>query len=217
MKISEIEFGTMLTYSPWGDTEEEFRSKTWKANLKTDAVREKEQITMSEYIARGIKKNLEKLPFADFFKVNPVLVPTPSSSLTKANTLWVPQRLAIALVNNGLGKKVSSCLQRTTPLGQSHKKLNADRPKPHEHYNSMSVQKELSEPDEILLIDDIITKGSTLLGAANKLADAYPKANIRAFTAMKTISRSRDFRKIYDPCIGKIKLRGDDAENDCIE
>ena len=162
-----------------------------------------------------IKNNLEKLPFANFFKVNPVLVPTPNSSLTKADTLWVPQRLATALVNNGLGKKVSSCLQREKPLRTFH--TNADRPKAHEHYNSMSVQKELSEPDEILLIDDFITKGATFIGAANKLADAYPTANIRAFAGIKTISKPEKFRKIYDPCIGKIKIVGEETYNDCIE
>jgi predicted amidophosphoribosyltransferase len=217
MKISEIEFGTLWTYSPWGNTEEEFRSKTMKANLKTDAIRAEDKISMSEYIARGIKKDLEKLPFANFFKVNPVLVPMPSSSLTKANTLWVPQNLATALVKNGLGMKVSSCLQRTKPLRKSHTSSPSNRPKAHEHYDSMSVQKELSDPDEILLVDDIITRGATSIGAANRLADAYPEANIRVFVVMKTISKSNNFRKIYDPCIGKIELVNGECYNDCVE
>ena len=217
MKLSEIEFASLLTYSPWGTTEIEFRSKTTKTNLKTDVRLETEQILMSEYIARGIKKNLEQLPFADFFKANPILIPTPTSSLTQKDTLWVPERLATALVNNGLGKDVKSCLQRTTPLRKSHTSSSANRPKAFEHYNSMSVQKTLVEPDEILLIDDIITRGATLLGAANKLADAFPKANIRAFAAMRTISRPENFSKIFDPCRGKIELVGEDTYSDCIE
>jgi len=81
----------------------------------------------------------------------------------------------------------------------------------------MAVQKELSEPDEILLIDDFITRGSTFIGAANRLADTFPKANIRAFAGIKTISRPEKFRKIYDPCIGKINLVGEESFNDCIE
>ena len=217
MKISNIEFGSLLTYSPRGTTDEEARSRTFKAKLKSDGYIEKEKILMTEYIAKGIKNNLEKLPFADFFKANPVLVPTPSSSLTKADTLWVPQRLAIALVNIGLGKKVSSCLERTKPLRKSHTSSSANRPKAQEHYDTMAVQKELSEPDEILLIDDFITRGSTFIGAANRLRDAFPNANIRAFAGIKTISRPEDFKKIYDPCIGKINLIGEDSYNDCVE
>ena len=217
MKISDIEFGSLLTYSPRGSTDEEARSRTFKAKLKSDGYLEKEKTLMTEYIAQGIKNNLEKLPFADFFKKNPILIPTPSSSLTKANTLWVPQRLATALVNNGLGEKVSSCLERTKPLRKSHTSSNTNRPKAHEHYDTMAVQKELSEPDEILLIDDFITRGATFMGAANRLADAFPKANIRAFAGIKTISKPENFKKIYDPCIGKIDLVGEETYNDCIE
>lgn len=216
MKISKVEFGSLLTYSPRGTTDEEARSRTFKAKLKSDGYLEKEQILMTEYIAQGIKNNLEKLPFAHFFKTNPILIPTPSSSLTKANTLWVPQRLATALVNNGLGEKVSSCLERTKPLRKSHTSFT-NRPKAQEHYDTMAVQKELSEPDEILLIDDFITIGSTFIGAANRLRDAFPNANIRAFAGIKTISRPEDFRKIYEPCIGKINLIDEESYNDCIE
>ncbi len=217
MKISNIEFGSLLTYSPRGTTDEEARSRTFKAKLKTDEYLEKDNILMTEYIAQGIKNNLERLPFAHFFNTDPILIPTPNSSLTKANTLWVPQRLATALVNNGLGKKVSSCLERIKPLRKSHTSSSANRPKAQEHYDTMVVQKELSEPDEILLIDDFITRGSTFIGAANRLIDAFPNANIRAFAGIKTISRPEDFRKIYDPCIGTIHLINGDSFNDCVE
>jgi phosphoribosylpyrophosphate synthetase len=49
----------------------------------------------------------------------------------------------------------------------------------------MQVQKVLSEPSNILLVDDIITRGATLLGAASRLAEAFPKAEIRAFAVMR--------------------------------
>ncbi len=215
LKITSLDCGSLLTYSPYGSTKEETRSKTFKAKLKSDGYLEEEKILMTEYIARGIKNNLEKLPFADFFKRNPILIPTPSSSLTKTDTLWVPQRLAIALVNNGLGEKVSSCLQRTNPLRKSHTSTSANRPKAQEHYNTIAVQKELSEPDEILLIDDFITRGATFIGAANKLKDAFPDSNIRAFAGIKTISNPEKFKKIFDPCIGKITFDGEESYNDC--
>lgn len=82
-----------------------------------------------------------------------------------------------------------------------------ERPTPTEHYESIGVQGNLSKPDDIVLIDDIVTRGATLLGAANRLADVFPKTRIRAFAAMRTIGNPSEFNDVYDPCIGKIELR----------
>ncbi len=168
-----------------------------------------DQILMSDYIADGIKNNIRNLPFADYFNTNPILVPTPNSSLNKLDTLWVPQHLATALVKKGLGGKVVECLNRATPLQKSATSSAENRPKAVEHYDSMEVIKTLHEPKEILLVDDVVTRGATLLGAANKLTDAFPNARIRAFAAMRTISSESNFVEINDPCMGTIALHGD--------
>jgi len=216
MPISKIEFGSLLSYSPRGNSDTQCLSRSMMRALKNDEYLEfrSYQILMSDYIADGLKRDITKLPFADYFKVNPILVPTPNSSLNKSGTLWVPQRLASALVRKGLGKKVVECLSRVTPLPKSATSFAVNRPKAADHYDSIGVKKILFEPDEILLVDDVVTRGATLLGAANKLADAFPNARIRAFTAMRTISNPQDFVKINDPCIGTITLVGDDTFRD---
>lgn len=211
MKFSELEFGSFLTYSPHGNSELELRSKTVMSDLKNDkyiTLNEK-QILMSNYLAEGIKKRLDTLPFAEYFEVNPILIPTPRSSLSKSNTLWAPHRLASALIKEGLGRNVKSCLLREKPVDKSSMSLPENRPKAIDHYNSMTVQKILDEPDEILLVDDVITRGATLLGAANKIAEAFPNSKIHVFAFMRTIGNSSEFVKILDPCKGNIKLRDD--------
>jgi predicted amidophosphoribosyltransferase len=172
---------------------------------------ESNQILMSDYIAERLDRDIKKLPFADYFKVNPILVPIPNSSFNKSGTLWVPQRLSHALVRKGLGKSVVECLSRVTSLPKSATSLAENRPKAISHYDSLEVEKALFEPDEILLVDDVVTRGATLLGAANKLADAYPNACIRAFAAIRTISNPLDFVKFIDPCKGTITLSGDNT------
>lgn len=211
MHFTELEFGSFLTYSPHGYSETELLSKTAMSDLKNDKyiTLNSKQILMSDYLAKGIKKRLDTLPFVEYFKVNPLLIPTPKSSLSKSNTIWVPQRLANALVKEGLVQDVKSCLQREKPVAKSSKSLPENRPKAIDHYNSMAVQKILDEPKEILLVDDIITRGATLLGAANKLADAFPNARIRAFAFMRTMSNPDEFENIFAPCTGKIILRDD--------
>lgn len=208
MRLSTIEFGSLLSYSPRGTSDAEKRSRTTMRLLKGDEFVLKPPILMSSFISDVIKRDFAKLPFAHYFETNPILVPTPNSSLTRPGTLWVPQRLASALVQRGLGKDVVECLKRVTPLQKAATSLAEDRPKAAQHYASMQVQKMLSEPEEILLIDDVVTRGATLLGAANKMADAFPSARIRAFAAMRTISRPSDFVATYDPQMGTIELVG---------
>ena len=122
-------------------------------------------------------------------------------------TLWVPNRLATALVGCGLGKEVAQILKRVKAVPKSAWSTPEERPPPIEHYNSIEVQKLLTEPSDILLIDDIITRGATLLGAASRLAEVFPHTNIRAFAVMRTITNAVEFSKVYYPVVGKILLR----------
>lgn len=61
------------------------------------------------------------------------------------------------------------------------------------------------------MIDDVVTRGATLLGVANKLADMFPNAHIRGFAAMRTITNSKEFVSINAPCVGTITLRGNES------
>jgi hypoxanthine phosphoribosyltransferase len=94
------------------------------------------------------------------------------------------------------------------PLRKAATSLARDRPTALQHYESLEVKKMLSDPSEILLIDDIVTRGATLLGAANSLKKAFPRAHINAFAAMRSISPPDIFREVYDPCKGIISLDG---------
>jgi predicted amidophosphoribosyltransferase len=179
--------------------------------LKDEEVLRERKILMSEFMGDLIKDNLSNLPFSKLFTVNPILIPTPRSSLMQPGTLWVPQRLAHAFVRRGLGKGIEECLKRIKAVRKSATSQASGRPKTFEHYQSMEVQKIFPEPTEILLIDDIITRGATVLGATNKLAEAFPKAHICVFATMRTISPPDLFRTTFDPCIGHIELRGMDT------
>ena len=177
--------------------------------IKQDTYGGDPPILMSERIARAVQDNKASLPFAYFFQPETVLVPVPKSSLTLRDTLWVPMRIATAMAKNGVGSQVDPCLVRTTAVRKAASSKASERPKPKDHFASLSVQRRISgpAPQQILLVDDIITRGSTLLGAANRLADAFPSARIRAFGAMTTISDPTDFVSLSKPLIGSIQYR----------
>ena len=207
MKLTQLEFGALLSYSPRGKSPALIHSKDVMIALKKDGFVGDPPILMSQWVAQTIQKRRPELPFASFFQANTTLIPTPKSSLMQPNTLWVPLRIATALVRLGLGKEVAPCLVRDKPVAKAASSMPNERPTVIEHYESMSVQGSLSKPDDILLVDDVITRGATLLGAANRLADAFPQTGIRAFAAIRTISNPAEFDKVYVPCVGKIDLR----------
>ena len=168
MHLSVVEFGSLLTYSPRGTSDSEQRSRTWMQNLKNDLSSSNPPIVMSRRISNVIKQMMATLPFSHFLKINPILVPIPNSTLMRPGALWVPQRLANAFVQNGLGIAVEECLKRVFPLRKSATSSARDRPKADEHYAPLEVQKGLFEPKEILLIDDIVTRGATILGGSEQ-------------------------------------------------
>jgi len=213
MNISKVEFGSLLTYAPRGTSKEVNFARTVMTYLKNDRMM-KSGILSSENMAQMIKKDINKLPFADYFNSNTILVPTPKSSLLKPGTLWVPERLTMALVNNGLGKSSEACLERINAVPRSSgQRDGSKRPKAFQHYESMNVKKLLFEPEEIVLVDDVITRGSTIMGGVNRLVEAFPNAKIRAF-AMMRVMKAEYFVDVEDPCIGRITMIGEDTSRD---
>jgi phosphoribosylpyrophosphate synthetase len=214
MRLSQLQYGAFLSYCPRGDSREIRHSKNVMLALKNDKFVGTPPILISQYVAQTIQRKRTTLkfpgtalPFDSFFQPDTILVPTPRSSRMRPDTLWVPHRIATALVRVGLGKEVVPYLKRVEPVRKAHLSASEDRPRAAEHYESMMVQSGLTEPDEIVLVDDIVTRGATLLGAANRLASAFPKTRIRAFAVMRTISNPDEFKGLNDPCVGTITLQ----------
>jgi adenine/guanine phosphoribosyltransferase-like PRPP-binding protein len=61
------------------------------------------------------------------------------------------------------------------------------------------------------LVDDVITKGATLLAAASRLHETYPRAKVTGFALVRTLGFVDDVEQIVEPVIGMVTLRGDEA------
>lgn len=144
--------------------------------------------------------------FPNFFSSGAVLIPIPGSSLTKPDTMWAPKILAESLVSVGLGSSVATCISRVAYVRKSATSSPEDRPMPIKHCETMAVTRMVTEPASILLVDDVVTRGATFLGAACRVAELYPNVDIRAFAAMRTVSDGNTFNDIMDPCDGTITL-----------
>ena len=213
MRITLLDYGSLLSYVPRGESADPGLYDEGGENPRSgsDPVAVDGGRALRRHQRRGAtggsgRDAIGGLPFASFFRDDPVLVPLPSSSLMQRDSLWVPERISTALVKVGLGKESTPLLVRETPVPKAAWSKSSERPKAKDHIGSMSVQKRIPEPPaQILLVDDIITRGATALGAANKLAEAFPLAQIRAFAAMRTISDPFKFQSLFNPVIGTVQ------------
>ena len=104
----------------------------------------------------------------------------------------------------GLGRETLPLIARIRPVAKSAYAAPAERPDAVEHHDSMDVQRTLVTPRRILLVDDVVTRGATLLGAASRLLEAVEHSDVRAFAFIRTISPG-EVEDVRDPCEGWIE------------
>ena len=163
---------------------------------------------MSEEIARRMESQVPGSILEGFLDPQAVLVPMPRSGLQQRGQMWPALRIAEALMAHGFGSRVAPLVVRTQSVRRSSASLGPSRLWPDQHYDSMEVQPMIGEvPSLLLLVDDVVTRGATLLGAAGRLADAFPGADLRGFAVVRTIKPGEALKRIIDPRVGDIAWR----------
>jgi len=117
------------------------------------------------------------------------------------------------MLQNGLGSKVVPCLTRSKSVNKSAQNISGNRPLPGDHYDSFSMSKLDTEVTKVVLIDDVVTRGSTCIGAANRVHTTLPNVKIYTFAAIWTISNASDFKSWFAPANRTIKLRSEWKHN----
>ena len=211
LRLTKLEFASILSYIPregGGDLGDQ--SRDMMRILKDGRMIGSPPAPLADLIVSLIKSGVPDLAdIASLFRPTTLLVPVPKSSLFKEGSLWVPEQIANSFVRSGLGDRSARLLSRTRAIAKAATSLSSGRPRPTaiEHVQTLSVQTELTSAEEIVLIDDVVTTGSTLLGCANKLLESYPSTPIRGFAAMRAVSNPSDFKHTLDPVVGSITLR----------
>jgi hypothetical protein len=155
-----------------------------------------------------------------------VLVPVPGSASSQ-HADWVGERLAWCLKEVGLAAGVWPVLRRRYAVRKSAFAAAGERPAVLEHYRSFAVEPIFpgGRPThswklagecaggalQLTLIDDVITRGRTLLAAAGRVREAFPGAEIRAFAFLRTLAPDETLRQVLDPCEGEVRWISGDA------
>lgn len=84
---------------------------------------------------------------------------------------------------------------------------NPDRPPLAQHLASLTVQKSFRPPSRLLLVDDVVTSGTTLMACMRRLADAFPGVPIAAF-ALARVQSQGESTHVFDPIVEEISVAG---------
>jgi hypothetical protein len=214
---SRIEFAAFLQYAPRGSSTISAASRDVAYKVKQDGfIRVPQQrggttsVRVIDYAAKRLAEEIPRHPFlGDYFNPSVSLVPVPRSSPQKPGSLWPTLRICEEILAQGLSANVLSCLKRTQPVQKSATAGPGQRPDPEAHYNSAQVVMpgfHLS-PKAITLVDDVVTRGSTFVGLAKRLEEAFPGVEIRCFALIRTISGG-EVPTILDPVKGTVTYSG---------
>ena len=99
-----------------------------------------------------------------------------------------------------------TCLSRATAIQKSSRAPAGERPDVQTQIASLDVDTTalpLLSFEEIVLVDDVVTQGCTLLGAASRMHEVFPDAKITAFAMGRAVFPDV-FRSVRDPVVGTI-------------
>ena len=204
--ILKIAYASCYVYSPAGAGAVCERSRLLRALLKAGDAR-----FMLKYAVRVHQQAADSPQLAGFFRATDVLVPVPGSAPNASGGRWVAADLADALVHEGLGSVAWPGLRRISAVRKSATSAPGARPSVSRHYESFLIERPPMTLASVVLIDDVVTRGRTLLAAATRLQEAFPEADIRAFALLRTLGMIPGVQRLLDPCKGEIRWKAGDA------
>ncbi len=209
--LSKVHFGSFLAYSPRGESGTSQQSQLICHAIKRDGLIGDPQVRAIEYVVARLQQ--QGAVFHDLIAPDVVLVPCPRSAPFPPGqrpVLWVPMRICEALKAAGYGSAVRPWLERKEAVPKSAFAGPGARPSARQHFETMSIMPTLDRPARITVVDDVVTKGATLLAAASLVAQAFPGAEVRAFALVRTEGFVPDIASMVDPVVGRITLKRSD-------
>ncbi len=156
-------------------------------------------------LVERLKNDFASTPLGEVLGPDVTLVPAPRSAPLVEGALWPARKIADELVKHGLGAEVLAVVRRTTPVPKSSQAARGERPTVARHIASLGLDSVLADPKRITIVDDVVTKGRTLLATASLLAAQFPDAEMRAFALVRTMGLLPDIEKIVAPTVGVIR------------
>jgi predicted amidophosphoribosyltransferase len=140
---------------------------------------------------------------------------SPSSSWP---ALWICKEILEHVISKmHVTPRLAVLLKRTSPVPPARTGKTDER-RPSKQFVTMAVDKsqlerhfhKIKAGDVVVLVDDIVTSGSTIMASAWHVKSCLPSVEVRAFTLFRT-QQDYDPCKYFEPVVGTI---GYDASAD---
>jgi len=206
--LCSVTFASCYVYSP--------RAHGWLAEASRrlcDRVKSSDPVWLPRYAGFVYRSSLWDRQLSALFSPDAVLVPVPGSACSGEGP-WVASRLALALSEVGFALPIWMGLRRRYAVTKSATAPSAGRPTVYQHYDSFAAEAPANTVHRLVLIDDVITKGRTLLAAAARLGSELPLADIRGFALIRTVGFVHQIKRLEDSCHGVVRWAGGDARRE---
>jgi hypothetical protein len=202
--LERLVCSSWLIYATTGASEDARRIKALILAIKKDRI---DAATRQPIVRAVIDRACTRLggDARQPFEGEPILVPVPGSALQKPHSVFPALRVCEELVRNGLGHDVAPVVSRVAAVRKSAG--SAERPSLQEHFDSFSLQKTFASPTRLVVVDDVVTSGTTMMACARRLADAFPGVPISGF-ALARVQSDGDPETVLAPLIEVIVPSG---------
>lgn len=204
--LSKLPYASFLVYAPQAHSELATRSRSVRDRVKNDTG------GIIELAALRVRERWSEIGLEEFLGPDVLLVPTPRSSpLKDASALWPAQRICEELVREGHGSQVLPLVERVRPVPKSAFASKGNRPKAADHLASMATMRSAPLPHQrVVVVDDFVTTGATLLATASHVAALWPNSDVRAFALVRSMSGEQvNITRIDVPATGSITFYPD--------
>lgn len=145
-----------------------------------------------------------------------VLVPVPRSKPISPSSAWPARWICEKILTPVLDKRrvtssLAALLIRTSPIPPARTRKSDER-RPSKQYGTLSVNRSQLKKhfpkseagDVVVLVDDIVTSGSTCMASAWHVKSRLPSVEVRAFALFRTVE-TKDPNVLIEPVAGTIK------------
>jgi Phosphoribosyl transferase domain len=202
--LDRLSCGSWLVYATRAEAPDAIRIRNIVLFIKRDQLQSGSRRPYADLVIDRMASELGP-PLSDLFRHDAFLVPVPGAGLTRPKTVWPAFSICKALLRSGLGVSVEPILRRAQAVTKSAG--SQSRPSLRAHYDSLAVQGTLNRPSRIVLVDDVVTSGTTLMAAARRLNEAFPKAIVTAF-ALARVQSTGEPPRLFESVVETVVLAG---------
>jgi predicted amidophosphoribosyltransferase len=172
---------------------------------------EARQFSQKWKLAEFVLDNLGEERVERFLGNSTTLVPMPGHApLKDEGSRWPARELCEEFVRVGLGANWMPLLSRASRVPKAAFASPAERPTAPMHYRSLRCEGAIGPSARITVVDDVITRGATMLAAISLLQQTYPNADVAGFSLIRTMS-DEPIHSVTDPASGVISLHGEET------